>query len=45
MLELGLPAVAAERGLEWDSLSPSARDGLMSEARSEPTQQSNLETN
>jgi len=45
MLELGLPAVAAERGLEWDSLSPSARDGSMSEALSEPTQQSNLETN
>jgi len=28
MEQLGLPAFSAGRGLNWDSLSPSAREGL-----------------
>jgi len=40
--ELGMNTFATERGLDWDSFSPSAREGLINEARSARSEQGRM---
>jgi len=42
MNELGMSTFATERGLDWDSLSPSAQEGLINEARIEWSQRGTI---